>query len=142
MKNFNLLSLVAFSLFFVGTSATSATLAPKNAKAYIVSPLDGAKVKSPVKVVFGLEGMGVAPAGVKSPKTGHHHLLVDVKKLPNTKLPLPADKNHIHFGGGQTETTVDLEPGEHTLQLIMGDHTHIPHNPPILSEKITITVVK
>ena len=114
------------------------TASAEGSMAYIVSPVNGATVSSPVKVVFGLKGMGVAPAGVQVNNTGHHHLLIDVEELPNLDLPLGADVTH--FGAGQTETTLTLEPGVHTLQLILGDHLHIPHNPPVTSEKITITV--
>lgn len=115
---------------------------PAGAEAYIISPADGATVKSPVTVVFGLKGMGVAPAGVSKPKTGHHHLLIDTDLPTGEELadPLPADDHHVHFGGGQTQTTVELAPGKHTLQLIMGDAGHVPHNPPLASKKITITV--
>jgi len=116
------------------------TPAPADAAVYFISPANGAVVTSPVTVKFGLKGIGVAPAGVDNPKTGHHHLLIDVAKLPAMDSPVPADANHKHFGGGQTETTVELAPGTHTLQLLLGDMSHIPHDPPILSEKITITV--
>jgi hypothetical protein len=115
---------------------------PAGAAPYIISPADGATVKSPVTVVFGLKGMGVAPAGVEKAKTGHHHLLIDTD-LPSgddLDLPIDADEHHVHFGGGQTETTVELSPGKHTLQLLMGDANHVPHNPPLASKKITITV--
>ncbi len=114
------------------------TASAEGTMAYIVSPANGATVSSPVKVVFGLNGMGVAPAGVQANNTGHHHLLVNGAQLPNLDMPLGSDVTH--FGGGQTETTIELEPGTHTLQLILGDHLHIPHNPPVTSEKITITV--
>ena len=114
------------------------TASAEGSMAYIVSPVHGATVSSPVKVVFGLKGLGVAPAGVQVNNTGHHHLLIDVEELPNLDMPLGADVTH--FGAGQTETTLTLEPGVHTLQLILGDHLHIPHNPPVTSEKITITV--
>lgn len=106
---------------------------------YFITPEDGAVLESPVKVKFGLRGMGVAPAGVDVDNTGHHHLLVDTD-LPSLDKPIPSDENHIHFGGGQTETALELEPGRHTLQLLLGDHTHVPHDPPIASKKITITV--
>lgn len=112
--------------------------APETARSYIVEPEDGAVVSSPVTVRFGLSEMGVAPAGVEKENTGHHHLLVDHESLPALDRPLGPDVQH--FGGGQTETTLELEPGEHTLQLILGDHLHIPHNPPVVSEKVTITV--
>ncbi len=119
--------------------AEGRTPAPQGARVYIVSPQNGATVSSPVKVIFGLEGMGVAPAGVKKANTGHHHLIIDADLPPATE-PVPSDDNHRHFGGGQTEVTVELAPGTHTLQLIMGDHNHVPHVPPVVSEKITITV--
>lgn len=118
----------------------AATAAPEDARAYIISPKDGETVTSPVRVQFGLEGIGVAPAGVAWANTGHHHLLVDVDDLPGLDKPIPADAQHIHFGGGQTEAQVELEPGEHSLQLLLGDHLHIPHAPPVVSEKITIIV--
>lgn len=113
--------------------------APKDAKLYIIEPKDGAKLKSPVRVVFGLRGMGVAPAGVNLPDTGHHHLVIDAP-LPDADMPVPATENYVHFGKGQTETSVELAPGKHTLQLILGDMNHIPHKPPVTSKKITITV--
>ena len=114
--------------------------ASEGAHAYIISPADGATVSSPVKVVFGLTGKGVAPAGIERKGTGHHHLLINVDQLPDMKLPVPADDNHRHFGGGQTEATIELPPGQHTLQLLLGDWIHVPHDPPVMSEKITITV--
>ena len=116
------------------------TASPAGAKAYIVSPANGATVKSPFKVVFGLTGMGVAPAGVQFENAGHHHLLIDTDLPKDLGMPLPADAKHVHFGKGQTETTVTLPPGKHTLQLVLGDHLHIPFNPPVVSEKITVTV--
>jgi len=119
-------------------SIAIATPSAKDAKVYIVSPKDGETVTSPVKVVFGLSGMGVAPAGVEKKNTGHHHLLVDGKKLPDTNNPM--GKSVKHFGGGQTETLLDLKPGQHTLQLILGDKAHQPHKPPLVSDTITITV--
>ena len=114
--------------------------APQDARVYIISPHDGAVVTSPVTVKFGLSGAGVAPAGIEMANTGHHHVLVDVDELPPFDLPIPADANHVHFGLGQTEASLELESGTHTLQLLVGDHLHIPHDPPLLSEKITITV--
>ena len=96
-------------------------------------------ISGPVTVVFGLEGMGVAPAGIDSPNTGHHHLIIDAE-LPDMGLPIPADDNYRHFGGGQTETSIELEPGTHTLQLLLGNFLHIPHDPPVASEAISITV--
>ena len=113
--------------------------APKDAELYFISPQDGATVKSPVTVRFGLRGMGVAPAGVAIENTGHHHLLIDAE-LPPQNLPVPADANHVHFGKGQTEASVTLAPGRHRLQLLLGDHLHIPHDPPVASKPIAITV--
>ncbi len=113
--------------------------AAPGAKAYFIEPKDGAEVSSPVRVVFGLASMGVAPAGINQSGTGHHHLLIDSPEIDYTK-PLPASEQIVHFGGGQTETTLDLKPGKHTLQMLLGDWKHQPHNPPVQSEKITITV--
>ena len=113
--------------------------APEGARVYIISPADGATVTSPLTVVFGLSGMGVAPAGVEKKNTGHHHLIVDAE-LPDMDEPIPADDHYRHFGGGQTEITLELDPGEHTLQLLLGDWSHVPHEPPVTSERITITV--
>jgi hypothetical protein len=113
---------------------------PKGAKVYFISPADGETVRNPVLVRFGLSGMGVAPAGVQTPSTGHHHLLVDIDLPKDLSLPLPTDDHHRHFGGGQTELPLALSPGKHTLQLVLGDYLHRPHDPPVVSERITITV--
>jgi hypothetical protein len=121
--------------------AIELTEAPKGAELYFIAPSDGAVVKSPVRVAFGLRGMGIAPAGVVKEGTGHHHLLIDTD-LPDLELPIPADEHHKHFGGGQTETVIELAPGQHTLQLLLGNHLHVPHDPPIASERITITVTE
>jgi hypothetical protein len=115
------------------------TPAPSDAYCYIGWPNNGDTVKSPFKVWFGLRNMGVAPKDVAHADTGHHHLLIDTD-LPPLDEPIPSDRNHLHFGGGETETTLDLPPGKHTLQLLMGDEKHVPHNPPVYSKKITITV--
>jgi hypothetical protein len=121
--------------------ALGETAAPPNASVYIISPKDGDTVTSPFKVQFGLTGMGVAPAGIDKPNTGHHHLLIDTTLSPEElKQPIPSDAKHLHFGGGQTETMLTLPPGRHTLQLVLGDWTHIPFNPPIISPVITVTV--
>ena len=117
--------------------AFAQTAAPDNAKVFFISPKDGATVSSPVTVQFGLE---VAPAGVEREATGHHHLLIDTDTLPPAGQPIPADDHHVHFGGGQTQTSLELTPGEHTLQLIVGDHHHMPLSPSVTSEQITITV--
>lgn len=116
------------------------TAATAGAELYFIAPADGDTVGKEFTVRFGLKGMGVAPAGVTTEKTGHHHLLIDVAELPAMNLPLPNDATHKHFGGGQTETTLSLPPGKHTLQLILGDALHIPFDPPIVSKKITVTV--
>ncbi|WP_049622903.1 DUF4399 domain-containing protein [Frateuria defendens] len=116
------------------------TKAPAGAEVYIIAPKDGATVGPEVTVRFGLKGMGVAPAGVKKEGTGHHHLLVDVKELPAAGLPIPKDDNHLHFGNGQTETTVKLKPGTHTLQLELADENHVPFEPAVVSKKITVHV--
>lgn len=120
--------------------ANSRTPSAEGAHSYIISPADGAVVSSPVTVLFGLEGMGVAPAAVQVDGTGHHHLMLDVDVLPDPEVPMPADANHIHFGKGQTQATLDLAPGVHTLQLVLGDFAHTQHDPPVISERITITV--
>jgi len=115
--------------------------AAPSGRVFIVSPEDGAEVASPVTVSFGIEGFSVAPAGTYEAATGHHHLLVDAP-LPDLDMPVPADANRIHFGKGQTETTLELEPGEHTLQLLLADGNHVPHEPPLYSPVVTITVVE
>ncbi len=116
--------------------------APAGAAVYIVKPAAGARVKSPVTVVFGLTGMGIAPAGVKFDNTGHHHLLIDTELPSDLTQPLPVSDSIRHFGKGQTETTLDLPPGKHTLQLLFADFTHTPFTPNVASKKITITVTK
>jgi Domain of unknown function (DUF4399) len=120
-------------------TAQEATKAPADAKVFFVEPANGATVTSPVSVKFGLTGMEVSPAGTEKPNSGHHHLLIN-QKLADPKVGIPADDTHKHFGKGQTETTVELKPGTHTLQLILADHNHVPHNPVVQSEVITITV--
>ncbi len=114
------------------------TPSPEGARLYIISPANGETVNKIVTVKFGLQGMGVSPAGLDKAATGHHHLLIDGEKLPDMNKPMGNEV--IHFGGGQTEKTIELSEGRHTLQLILGDHRHIPHNPPVISEKITIFV--
>jgi len=116
----------------------TATKAPEDAKLYFISPEDGDTVKSPLTIRFGLAGMGIAPAGVTTPNTGHHHLFIDADG-PVVGQAIPADANHVHFGGGQTEVTIELAPGKHTLQLVLGDHGHVPHDPLVVSDKITVT---
>lgn len=133
--------LVAAAVFFLsGLAFAGDAPSPPNAYLYIGWPQDGTVItKKPFRVWFGLRNMGVSPKDVKFPNTGHHHLLVDTP-LPPMDQVIPSDRNHLHFGAGETETMLDLPPGKHTLQLLMGDDKHIPHNPPVYSKKITITV--
>jgi hypothetical protein len=115
-------------------------ISPKSAMVYLISPENGQTIKSPVVVRFGLHDMGVTHAGDDFVNSGHHHLLIDVNEPLNPNEPIPADKNHLHFTAGQTETVLDLEPGKHTLQLVLGDGKHFLFNPPVVSKKIAITV--
>jgi len=129
--------LVSGSLAF----AQERTPSPPGAEVYIISPKNGATVHSPFKVQFGLgKEMGIAPAGVKFDNTGHHHLLIDTDAPADPSKPLPATDKIVHFGKGQTETTLTLPPGKHTLQLLLADMNHVPHQPVVISKKITITV--
>ncbi len=116
---------------------------PPDARVFFVGLEDGAVVESPFKVQFGIEGFGITPAGTRGKirhQAGHHHLLVDVENLPDLDGPIPRDERHLHFDGGETETVLDLPPGEHTLQLLLGDEDHEPQYPVLKSEKITVTV--
>ena len=132
--------LIAICLFTLSLPAFSEALpAPEGAKAYFISPSDGEVISGPFKVVMGLSGMGVAPAGTQNDKTGHHHLIID-SETPASGIPMGKSDNLRHFGGGQTETIIELAPGQHTLQLVIGDFAHRPHNPAVASEVITITV--
>lgn len=132
---------IAFAALIIGGAAVAGdSPAPKNAYLYIGWPNDGEVVhKSNFRVWFGLRKMGVAPAGIEKSKTGHHHLIIDAP-LPPMDEEIPSDKHHFHFGKGQTETRVTLTPGTHTLQLLLGDQNHVPHNPPVMSRKVTVTV--
>ena len=120
-------------------AAMPRTTSAEGANVFFITPANGATVSNPIRVEFGIAGMDVAKAGDNQPHSGHHHLLLDTD-LPDLGLPIPADEHHIHFGDGSTTTEITLPPGEHTLQMLLGDHLHIPHNPPLLSESITITV--
>ena len=122
------------------TIALGETAPPPNAVVYIISPKDGETVTNPFRVQFGLSGMGVAPAGVDRPNTGHHHLLIDVNEPLDPNEPIPQDKTHLHFGAGQTEALIELTPGKHTLQLVLGDWSHLPFHPPVMSDVITVNV--
>ena len=139
----------AIALALLATTAVQAqeTASNPDAGLYFIGIDDGATVSSPLTVRFGLSGMGVAPAGTEKDMTGHHHLLIDRPPLGEGEMgaeeltsPIPSDDNHRHFGGGQTETTIELSPGAHTLQLVLGDWSHVPHNPPVTSDVITVTV--
>ena len=121
-------------LFFSGIVSAAAP------RVYIESPENGALVQSPVEIVFALDGMELAPAGTYATDTGHHHLIID-NELPDLSMPIPSDNNHLHFGKAQDRVLLDLEPGLHTLQLLLGDGSHIPHQPPLISEKIEIRIV-
>ena len=142
-----LLAAATSAFLFVTPALAENTPAPEGAVLYFVGLEDGATVKSPVLVRFGLSGMGVAPAGTDADNTGHHHLLLNRPPLgegpdgeAELSQPIPADDNHRHFGGGQTEVLLDLEPGSHTLQLVLGDLSHFLHDPVVKSDVITITV--
>lgn len=138
----NIARLACAAVLAVTAAADAREPSPATAEVYIVSPREGARVKSPVTVVFGLKGMGVAPAGIKFDNTGHHHLLIDSELPADLSQPLAANEKSVHFGKGQTETSVTLPPGKHTLQLVFGDLLHIPHDPAVFSKKITIVVEK
>jgi len=111
-----------------------------NPKVYFINLEDGDRLESPFLIQFGLSGMGIAPAGTDRANTGHHHLLINVNEIDLSK-PIPSSSSHIHFGGGQTESLIDLMPGDYSMQLVLGDMTHTPHNPPIISQRINITVI-
>ena len=125
---------------FLSDASSHSYNSDKQKTVYFITPSDGITTTSPVKIKFGVTGINIVPAGVDMPDSGHHHLLINVDKLPNLKLPIPADSNHLHFGSGQTETILDLPKGKHTLQLLIGNHLHIPHETPLISEKIEITI--
>lgn len=139
MKSAVTFILAGLCLATAAVAESARTPSPAGAKVFIVEPSDGAVVSSPVTVKFGIEGMEVAPAGTDKEHTGHHHLIID-KELPGVEEAIPADANHVHYGKGQTETTVELAPGKHTLQLVLGDKNHIPHDPPVVSPVVTISV--
>ena len=144
MKHLLLSALLAcFPVISLAQGAPS----PVDAELYFIGLANGDTVSSPLTVRFGLSGMGVAPAGTEKDMTGHHHLFIDRPALgegeygaEEFELGIPSDENHKHFGGGQTETTVELAPGTHTLQLVLGDMGHVPHDPPVTSDVITVTV--
>ncbi len=137
-KMLKFVAALGFSLSAAAGADSLVSASPEGAALYFVTPQDGAVITGPVKVGFGLSGMGVAPAGVARDNTGHHHILINKDQLPEAGKPMGKDVKH--FGGGQTEAVLDLPEGQHTLQLILGNHLHIPHDPFVVSEKITITV--
>ncbi len=142
MKKLTIAATALATTLAIGTIAQAGdTPSPAGAKVYFIGIEDGAKVQNPVTIRFGLSGMGVAPAGTEKEKTGHHHLIIN-EKIEGDELNegIPSDDQHIHYGGGQTEVTVKLPVGTHTLQLVLGDQNHIPHNPPVMSERISVTV--
>lgn len=133
--------LICITLFFVSpVSSYDGQYSNTNKRVFFINLNDGDSVTSPVTIKFGINGMNIVPAGVDKPTSGHHHLLINLDKLPDMSMPIPADKNHLHFGKGQTETSIELPKGKHTLQLLLGNHIHIPHKIPLLSEKIEIIV--
>ncbi|WP_449106527.1 DUF4399 domain-containing protein [Pseudomonas mohnii] len=140
MKTFMSRAVLAGLLMGVSALAGAATMAPKGAAVSIVSPADDATVPQTVVVKFAVENISLAPAGDITKNTGHHHLLIDVDKLPAAGAPIPNDANHLHFGKAQTQAEITLTPGKHTLQLELGDSGHIPFDPPIVSKKITVNV--
>jgi hypothetical protein len=140
MKSFMSHAALAGLLLSASMLAVAATPAPKGAEVSIVSPADGATVPQTVVVKFAVENIALAPAGDVTKNTGHHHLLIDVDKLPAAGAPIPNDANHLHFGKAQTQAEVKLTPGKHTLQLELGDSGHMPFDPPIVSKKITVNV--
>jgi hypothetical protein len=141
MRSFAVSTALVLAATVGWAAAQERTRSPAGAEVYIISPKDGATVSNPFVVQFGLKGMGVAPVGVKFENSGHHHLLIDADAPADLDVPLTANDQLIHFGKGQTQATVTLPPGKHTLQLLLGDENHIAHNPPVFSRKITVTVV-
>ena len=132
---------VLLAAALIPAGALAEVPAPAGAYLYIIWPNDGQVIKGAFWCRFGLRNMGVTHAGDANANAGHHHLFVDVDEPLVPDQPIPADKNHLHFGGGQTEAQLDLAPGPHTLQLVLGDAEHKPFRPPIVSKKIRITVV-
>jgi hypothetical protein len=131
---------IALATAIIPPLARGDTPAPENAQVYFIWPHDGTVINGgKFWVRMGLRNMGVAPKGVNKPGVGHHHMVVD-SELPPAGQPIPSDRNHLHFGAGETEARVELPPGKHTLQLLLGDHDHVPHTPPVHSKRITVTV--
>jgi hypothetical protein len=140
LRNTVLIILLTFSTGLLAEEVAKRLPSADGAKVGFSNLEDGAVVPTEFTVVFSIAGMGIAPAGVEIENTGHHHLLIDVAQLPDFDQPLPASENIIHFGKGQSETQLELSEGQHTLQLVLADYRHLPHDPPVLSERITVTV--
>ena len=140
MKNTRAILAAAMLIGLPVAAYSQGTQAPADAFLYIIWPPDGTTVKGPFWCRFGLRNMGVTQAGSNAPNSGHHHLLIDVNEPLDPNEPIPQDKTHLHFGAGQTEARIELPPGRHTLQLVLGDAKHYPFNPPVISKKVTITV--
>lgn len=147
MKTITKALILVSNIYLVSPALAGETAAPADARVYFVNLMDGDRISTPFTINFGLSGMGVAPAGTEKANTGHHHLLIDRPPLgqgedgaDELEYRLPSDEQHIHFGGGQTEVTIDLPSGQHSLQLVLGDYMHTPHNRPVVSEVINITV--
>ena len=141
MKRFVIAAAVAALSIAPLSAGAGETPSPEGAKVYFINLKDGDTVKSPVFIQFGLSGMGIAPAGVEKENTGHHHLIInEAIEGEELEYAVPADEQHIHFGKGQTEATLELPAGTHTLQLVLGDWSHVPHDKPVMSERISVTV--
>ena len=142
MQMYRLAAVVGASLMLVAGSVSAQELSPRpeDAQLYLGWPNDGETIRSTrFRIWFGLRNMGVAPAGIERPDTGHHHLIID-SDLPPFDEPIPNDPNHLHFGAGQSEAVIELSPGTHTIQLLFADHNHVPHDPPLFSPRKTITI--
>ncbi len=140
LKSFILIFTLILVNNLFSADSIARSMSNDNAEVYIVSPSDNQVIENPITVKFGITDIEILPAGIKKEYSGHHHLLIDVEDLPDFSKPIRADKNHIHFGNGQTEVTIHLDQGTHTLQLLLGDYMHIPHKEPVISERITIEV--
>ena len=137
MREFRVIFIMFSLLCCNGLSLAGET----STKVFIIQPKNGEIVDKTFEVIFGIEGMTLAPAGTYENNTGHHHLIIDAE-LPALSLPIPASENYVHFGKGQDRTVLTLEPGKHSLQLLLGDGNHVPHQPPVASKKIEVVVVK
>ncbi len=141
MMKRNALAIALAAAFAAPAAASDRTPAPEGATVFFENVKDGDTLSNPVNIRFGVTNLEVVPAGTEAHGSGHHHLLINVEVDDELLASaLPADEQHRHFGGGQTEVTLELPPGTHTLQLLVGDHNHVPHDPPVISDKITVTV--